>query len=325
MTIVRAECTSTSGPKNASGEKIKSASFRLTHHFNPQNAVDSEEWDSSSYWHLNIVTEFDEQQSEVVWTIEGVYYENSCEWSVIKLKRCNKNIFGHFELGTDEEFTKHVFGDFDSNYLPFHKYYFIRCTSIYPVTVTIHINYREPGEELTTLDDDLDKFFQNQDFCDVVFSVAGEEFPAHKQIISARNDVFAKMFRSEMVEKKHGKVEISDIEPHIFKLLLRFIYSERLYSQDTQELLKVMVAADKYSCKGLVNACGRRLIHNMDVDNAVHILIVADLVEELFLKKKCIDFIVENGDEVCATEAYKEMVRSGHAQLLSELFCRAVV
>lgn len=125
--------------------------------------------------------------------------------------------------------------------------------------------------------------------------VKNEEIRGHKQIISARNDIFAKMFTCDMVEKISGRVEITDIEAKIFKLVLRYIYSGKFESKDdADELLKVMVAADKYFVKNLVDTCARRLWTNLTVENVPEILEIADRVGVDFLKVECTKFMKKN-------------------------------
>lgn len=189
---------------------------------------------------------------------------------------------------------------------------------------TVYIYYLADETDLRPLADDYDRFLENEKLRDVVFVLGNEEILAHKQIISARSEVFAKMFDLDMAEKKDGRVEISDIEPNIFKLFLRFVYCGKLETKNTDDLLKVIVAADKYSVKSLVTICGHRLIDNLSIDNAVYILIIADLVKVDFLKSKCIELIVKNKNVVSETDEFKQMVKSGRADLLCELFLSEV-
>lgn len=178
----------------------------------------------------------------------------------------------------------------------------------------------QPVERVYSIIEDYDKFLKNQEFCDIIFVVENEEIPAHKQILIARNEVFAKMFTSKMLEKETSRVEIIDIESKIFKLLLRFIYCGKIGSIEANELQKLILAADKYSVENLVNICGNRLFSKLSIENAVHTLMIADLVRINYLKKNCIDLILKYKDKVIETEGYKEMVKSGRIELLSELF-----
>ncbi|KAI3454310.1 hypothetical protein Pfo_010973 [Paulownia fortunei] len=62
---------------------------------------------------------------------------------------------------------------------------------------------------------------------DVVFSVRGEKFCAHKVILSARSSVLEFMFASHLVSDQQELVIIG-VESRVFKALLHFIYSDAL-------------------------------------------------------------------------------------------------
>lgn len=132
------------------------------------------------------------------------------------------------------------------------------------------------------------------------------------------------MFEADMQEKETSRAEITDIEPKIFKLLLRFMYCGKLDCHEADELLKLTLAADKYEVKSLVSLCSYRISNKLTVDNAVDALIVADRVRNNYCKNKCMDFIIENKDKVIDTESYEIIVES-HANLLSEIFRRLKV
>ena len=59
---------------------------------------------------------------------------------------------------------------------------------------------------------------------DVIFSVAGEKFHAHKLVLTARSPVF----RSEFFDGSEGDIQeiiITDVEPKDFKVRTLFILS----------------------------------------------------------------------------------------------------
>lgn len=99
------------------------------------------------------------------------------------------------------------------------------------------------------------------------------------------------------------------------------MYCGKLDSYDTHELIQLIVVADKYSVRSLVSFCGYRITCNLSTDNAVDILIIADLVKEHFKKKYCMDFIIANKDEIVKSQSFKNMVKT-HAYSLAELFCQ---
>lgn len=154
------------------------------------------------------------------------------------------------------------------------------------------------------------KFLENEDLSDVRFMFGDIEIPAHKQILSARNSVFRKMFESDMLEKKNGRVEITDIESNIFKHVLRYIYSGKIVTNDFNDWVKVLIAADKYSIANLVKICENRMLNSLTAENIIDAFIAADLVQAENLRKTCVQFIFQNKRQVITTEAYKNLVES---------------
>ena len=65
---------------------------------------------------------------------------------------------------------------------------------------------------------------ENMEGSDVIFSVAGERFHAHKLVLAARSPVF----RSEFFDGSEGDTQeiiITDMEPKVFKVRTLFILS----------------------------------------------------------------------------------------------------
>lgn len=87
---------------------------------------------------------------------------------------------------------------------------------------------------------------------DVRLVVNGQEYPAHRALLSAVSPVFSAMFKAGMSEVNKGKVMIPDLENEAAYELLRFIYSGEVedLQVDTEELL---VAADKVSGNSLLS------------------------------------------------------------------------
>ncbi|KAK1437265.1 hypothetical protein QVD17_03054 [Tagetes erecta] len=63
---------------------------------------------------------------------------------------------------------------------------------------------------------------------DVSFDVKGETFLAHKLVLAARSPVFKAQFFGSMRNQNSMCIKVEDIEPHVFKVLLHFIYWDSL-------------------------------------------------------------------------------------------------
>ena len=124
---------------------------------------------------------------------------------------------------------------------------------------------------------DLSDLLQSSAFADVKFQVQGEEIPAHKSILVSRSTYFDKMFNAGMQESESGRVEITDVEPTTFKAVLRYLYGSVLEEKEFEPLAKLIAAADKYGIDELKEICASALSTNLQVQDVIDALLLADL------------------------------------------------
>lgn len=278
---ITAQCYSSGRLANG----LRSEEFRLEYQ--------QEEWHErpkQTEWYYDVITEIKSEGLRARWTIHCEYYatEGMIDWNEIELHESSRRIYGNYVIRASK--TGHTESNsFDSDHLPFRGHLpdiEIDCRHYSYIHIKIFVFYNS-WESLYSLADDYEKLLENRELSDVVFVLGSEDIHGHKQVIAARNEVFAKMFNSDMVEKKDGRVEIIDIEPKIFKFLLKFIYSEKIDTDDVDDLLKLIVAADKYSVKNLVSLLERILAEKLTEDNVVEVLMTAELLKVERLKEEC--------------------------------------
>lgn len=168
----------------------------------------------------------------------------------------------------------------------------------------------DDGPNYNQMAEDYTKFLESKSLSDVTFVFGEKKIQAHRQILSARNSVFRSMFESDMIEKKNGIVNVTDIEPNIFQHLLKFIYTENITATDLYDWLKLIVAADKYAVTSLVSICEERILNNLTIESIIDVFSTVNLVKAEALKIKCVEFIVKNKRNVVDTEAYKNLIVS---------------
>ncbi|XP_025944866.1 speckle-type POZ protein-like isoform X5 [Apteryx rowi] len=95
------------------------------------------------------------------------------------------------------------------------------------------------------LAEDLGNLWETTRFTDCSFYVGGQEFKAHKSVLAARSPVFNAMFEHEMEESKKNRVEINDVDPEVFKEMMRFIYTGKAPNLEKMAD-NLLAAADKF-------------------------------------------------------------------------------
>ncbi|CAM4731796.1 unnamed protein product [Leuciscus chuanchicus] len=140
------------------------------------------------------------------------------------------------------------------------------------------------------LSDDLGNLWEGSRFTDCSLFVGGQEFKAHKSILAARSPVFNAMFEHKMEESKKNRVDISDVEPDVFREMMVFIYTGKAPNLEKMAD-NLLAAADKYALERLKVLCEEALCNSLSVENVADILILADLHSAEQLKAQAIDFI----------------------------------
>ena len=79
-----------------------------------------------------------------------------------------------------------------------------------------------------TLLDGLNLLRAENQFCDVELRIGKSSFHGHRTVLAACSPYFQGMFAGGMREVYQDAIDILGIEPHIFKLLLDFMYTGKV-------------------------------------------------------------------------------------------------
>lgn len=158
----------------------------------------------------------------------------------------------------------------------------------------------------------LGKMLDDQLHCDVQFNVMGQKMGAHLSVLTSGSPVLAAMFQSDCKEKRTGRIKIKDINPEIFKQMLRFIYTGstlpvKLSDDDTEELFK---AADKYELDLLRKQTLSVMCSRLTIDNVIRYLVVAHLHSAQCLYEACLDFMALHGRDISSRSDWSDLIKS---------------
>ena len=134
--------------------------------------------------------------------------------------------------------------------------------------------------------------FNNKEIHDAIITVSGRKFYVHKAILAAHSPVFLAMLKkNSFKENVQKEIEINDTDSDVFQELLRFIYSGEIKNMN-DIVYELLVAADKYIIKELLTKCEQYLYSNLNVDNVINIISLADNYNAINLKKCAINFFI---------------------------------
>ncbi|KAL3112493.1 hypothetical protein niasHT_018699 [Heterodera trifolii] len=146
--------------------------------------------------------------------------------------------------------------------------------------------------------------------------------PAHKLILKHASDVFEAMFRfdakkefSEFASANYP-VEVTDVEPAAFKVMLSFIYTGELAELNGDNAMAVLYAAKKYNIPSLVDASLQ--IPISELRNVFLAYALAKLYELENFAYHCLFYIDENADTLFKSEEFLQIDQ----KLLCEIFGR---
>ncbi|TVU42590.1 hypothetical protein EJB05_09008, partial [Eragrostis curvula] len=168
----------------------------------------------------------------------------------------------------------------------------------------------------------LANLMEDKEGADVMFSVAGEMFAAHKAILAMRSPVFKAQLCGPLSEAGKQPIVIEDMQPDVFRVLLYFIYTDSMKghgdleenydSKKCQMIHHLLVAADRYDVARLKLLCESILCKNLDVKNVATTLALADQHQCDSLKDACIEFMscLSTMDDLVATQGYQDLAKT---------------
>lgn len=171
--------------------------------------------------------------------------------------------------------------------------------------------------------EDIEGLMKSKKFCDVSLVVGDKKFHAHKTILAARSTTLCTKFEQSLQDKKVTVLEINNFDQKVVKEMLRYIYTGKV--EDLNKVAKeILPAANEYALEGLKNMCENVMSKNLNLDNVVEMLTVADTYSAYNLKKEAIDFIIANGEAVTSSPSFKA-ISASQPHLIAEAFRTMVI
>ena len=159
------------------------------------------------------------------------------------------------------------------------------------------------------------ELFLSKEFSDVSIIIGQNYFRAHKLVLSARVPYFKRLFLSGMRESQTGQIEITDVDVIRFYHVLKFIYSGEFPEDLGQFSESYLQIADKYGIEDLKLACSASLKSQLQPENVIQTMILADMHQCHPLKNKCVRAFTEWKRDVARSDI-AELVH--HPQLMLE-------
>lgn len=107
-------------------------------------------------------------------------------------------------------------------------------------------------------------------FTDTILCIGQEEFPCHKNLMSASSPYFHAMFTNDLRETRDMRVTFTDISPWTFKRIIDYVYTGRL-EISTDNAQEMLTAGCRFQYPAIVNACCKFLTRQLHPSNCLGI------------------------------------------------------
>lgn len=144
----------------------------------------------------------------------------------------------------------------------------IFCESKY---CTTNANVKVMDQYLNLLNDST--------FSDFTFTVKGRKFKVHKNILASESETMRAMFTTNLRECIQAECVIDHIEPHIFQLMLQFIYAGKIPTDLDNISMDLYRAAHYYRIEKLMDMCKENIHFRLSVPNAQEVYELATLYD----------------------------------------------
>jgi hypothetical protein len=124
-------------------------------------------------------------------------------------------------------------------------------------------------------------------------------FPAHRLIVENCSSILAELCESH--DDNTSQIQIIDVKPNIFRLLLSYIYGGKVSEDDmVLHARDIIDAADKYGVVNLKLEAEASFVvgATFTIENVMELLLYAESKNLALLKEAAMDYIVENKAEV---------------------------
>ena len=165
-----------------------------------------------------------------------------------------------------------------------------------------------------------EKLYGEKEFADVKIVCNDKHFDCHKVVLSSQSEVFKTMFKKKSLIEKESegvmKIDEKDVNSDTMEQLLHYFYFQKV--KDNKMInADLMIVAEKYNFKGLLDFCTKYLESNLSDENVLDVLVKAELVGQKNLFDAASKFVCKNIGRVNKTSAWKELSKQNPALIIN--------
>jgi len=158
--------------------------------------------------------------------------------------------------------------------------------------------------------EDIESIFQDVKNSDVLVRAEDQEFKCHKNILSARSEVFKNTLAHDTIESESNTIVVREVPAIAVEDMLKYIYTGKLPADPKRLTFDLLNAAEMYQIPSLKEACMQNLVESLDVPSCISTFILVDrfLPHGGEVREKVVKFMMCKAAEVVDLEACDKLV-----------------
>ncbi|XP_055353001.1 BTB/POZ domain-containing protein 6-like [Paramacrobiotus metropolitanus] len=153
------------------------------------------------------------------------------------------------------------------------------------------------------------------ELADVRFNVGRQtglvkDFSAHKFVLGFRSTVFRTMFYGSLPEKHPSAIDIPDLQPDAFAIMLSFVYTDAVDGLSADNVFGTMKCADKYDLPQLLKICTDFVVDQLKPENCLTTMKLALDWQAENIVEKCLALVDTKTAAVLWSKEFTKISRS---------------
>ncbi|XP_059609563.1 kelch-like protein 26 [Phlebotomus argentipes] len=165
---------------------------------------------------------------------------------------------------------------------------------------TLNTIFFESLSHTNTLLNGLNELRLNGHLIDITLTANGRSFRAHRAVLASCSEYFRAMFTDAMKESQQHEISLNGVTAAGIELLLEYAYTSKL-ELNLANVQDVLSAASHIQLDAVVEACSNYLQSQLDVDNCVDIVSIAEMYSLDKLRQRVYRYICAHLSEFVKT------------------------
>ncbi|XP_034579684.1 BTB/POZ domain-containing protein At1g55760 isoform X2 [Setaria viridis] len=154
---------------------------------------------------------------------------------------------------------------------------------------------------------------------DITITTSNGSIRAHSNVLSACSPVFQSMFSHNLKEKQLSAVHIPDMSIDECQCFINYMYGNLQERDFIAHRVDLLGAAEKYDVSDLKVACVDSLSQDIDTENLIERLQVADFYQLQELNRSCIRLPVDFMKVYEIHDDFNEFIKTADTDLVVEI------